>query len=126
MHVMGAARTASSPDPAEFISLSSAALIVYYNIAGNPPPATATRDFARRLDAVATAIASLVPVYTIDEEGAPLRPLTKLELALAEFRGGAAQLVHRDRDLTHTDLRISQCDLLEAIHAMQDVNRPPR
>jgi hypothetical protein len=49
------------------------------------------------------------------------RPLTKLELTLAEFRGGAAQLVHRDRDLVHTDLRINRCDLLEAIHAMQEM-----
>ena len=118
---MGAARIASSPDTAEFISMSSAALIAYYNIAGNPPPATATHEFAQRLNAVATAIASLVPVYTVDGEGAPPRPLTKLELALAEFCGGATQLVHRDRDLVHTDLRVSQHDLLEAIHMLQDV-----
>jgi hypothetical protein len=117
---MGAASVASSPDSAEFISLSSAALIAYYNVAGNPPP-TATREFALRLDAVASAIASLVPVYTAEESGKLLRPLTKLELTLAEFRGGAAQLVHRDRDLAHTDLRINRRDLLEAIHAMQEM-----
>jgi hypothetical protein len=121
---MGALRSAPSVHhSAEFISLSSAALIAYYNIAGNHQP-SATLEFAQRLDAVASAIASLVPVYTLDEEGSPLRPLTTLELALAEFTGGATQLVHRDRDLIHSDLRINRGDLLYAIHAMQDLYRP--
>ena len=121
---MGALRSAPSVHhSAEFISLSSAVVIAYYNIAGNHQP-SATVEFAQRLDAVATAIASLVPVYTVDEEGSPPRPLSKLELALAEFSGGATQLVHRDRPLIHSDLRINRVDLLDAIHAMQDLYRP--
>jgi len=123
---MGAANTASSPDSAEFISLSSAVLIAYYNIAGSPPPATAPQEFAQRLDAIATAIASLVPVYTVDEAGGSPRRLTKLELLLARFSGGATLLAHRDRDLTHTDLRIKSSDLLEAMHILQDIHAPPR
>jgi hypothetical protein len=118
---MGAASTASSPHSAELISLSSAALIAYYNVAGK---SGTVGDLSPRLDAVAAAIASLVPVYTVDEEGAPLRPLTKLELTLADFRGGGSALVHRDRDLTHSDLRIHRGDLLDAIHALQDIYRP--
>jgi hypothetical protein len=122
---MGAGSTASSPDSAEFVPLSSAALIAYYNIAGERSNIEA-RELPARLDAVASALASLVPVYIIDETGASMRPLTKLELALAEFRGGGAKLVRRDRDLTHSGLRINRCDLLEAIHALQDIYRPPR
>jgi hypothetical protein len=119
---MGAAGTASSPDSAEFVSLSSAVLIAYYNIVGESS-STEARDLPERLDAVATAVASLVPVYVIDEAGAPLRPLTKLELTLAEFRDGGAALVHRDRDLRHADLRIRRCDLLEAMHTLQALYR---
>jgi hypothetical protein len=119
---MGAAHTASSPDSAELVSLSSAVLIAYYNIVGERS-STETCELPARLDAIATALASLVPIYTIEEAGAPLRPLTKLELALAEFRDGGATLVHRDRELRHADLRIHRCDLLEAMHALQDVYR---
>jgi hypothetical protein len=118
---MGAA-AAVWPDSAEFIPLSSGALIAYYNIAGTA--STSAGDLPKRLDAVAHAIASLVPIYTLDEGGL-LRPLTKLELALSEFAGGGSMLVHRDRDLVHADLRIQRRDLLDALHALQDVYRRP-
>jgi hypothetical protein len=115
---MGAASTASWPDIAELIPLSSAALIAYYNISVQSADTRAS-ELAPRLDAVATAIASLVPVYIVEDGIA--RRLSKLELMLCEIRGGGARLVHRD--LTCTDLRVSRCDLLEAIHALQDAPR---
>jgi len=117
---MGAA-AANGPDSAELIPLSSGALIAYYNIAGTA--STSTVDLPKRLDAVASAIATLVPVYTL-EEGGTLRPLTKLELVLSEFAGGGSMLVHRDRDLVHADLRIQRGDLLDALHVLQNMYRP--
>jgi hypothetical protein len=109
---------------AELLPLSSAALTAYYNIAGGARSVTDTAVLQRRLDAVATAIASIVPIYTKETPDAPLRPLTKIELALADFCGGGATLVHRDRDRTHTDLRVEPRDLLEAIHVLQELHRP--
>jgi hypothetical protein len=113
---MGAVSTASPPDVAELISLSSAALIAYYNISGGSVE-HCVGELLPRLNAVAAAIASLVPVYIVNEGAA--RPLTKLELALSEFGGGGANLVHRVRNLTYYDLRVHRRDLLEAMHALQ-------
>jgi hypothetical protein len=113
---MGAVSTASPPDVAELISLSSAALIAYYNISGGSVE-RCVGELLPRLNAVAAAIASLVPVYIVDAE--VVRPLTRLELALSEFDGGGANLVHRVRNLTYCDLRVHRRDLLEAMHALQ-------
>ena len=113
---MGVVSATSPPDVAELISLSSAVLITYYNISGGSA-GTGVGELLPRLNLVAAAIASLVPIYIVDAEVA--RPLTRLELALSEFGGGGTHLVHRVRNRTYCDLRVHRRDLLEAMHALQ-------
>jgi hypothetical protein len=43
---------------------------------------------------------------------------------LARFEGGGARLVHRDRTLAHSDLRIRRLDLAEAIERLRHAHRP--
>lgn len=63
-----------------------------------------------------------MPIYA-KENGAP-RVVTRIELMLARFEGGGARLVHRDRALVHSDLRVRRIDLADAIERLHHAHRP--
>lgn len=101
----------------ELVPLHAAVLRVYAAIAGRPPEEDADRE--RRCNALAAQLALLAPLYTIELAGGPPRLLTRIELMLARFEGGGARLVHRDRLLSHGDLRIRRIDLAEAMERLR-------
>lgn len=106
----------------EFLPLPAAALIAYGSMAGRLPDEDADRE--RRCNAMAAQLAAVAPIYTVEKQGAAPREVTRVELMLARFEGGGARLVHRDRTLTHPDLRIRRIDLLEALERLKRANRP--
>lgn len=106
----------------EFLPLPLAALAAYESVVGRPPDENADRE--RRCNAVAAQLAAIAPIYTVEKPGGAPRVVTRIELMLARFEGGGARLVHRDRVLTHPDLRIRRIDLLEALERLKRANRP--
>jgi hypothetical protein len=110
-----------SDDELALVPLPLAARIACESVAGRLPDDAAGRE--RRCNAAAAQLAALVPIY-VRENGAP-RVVTRTELMLARFDGGGARLVHRDRALSHDDLRIRRIDLAEAIERLRHAHRPP-
>jgi len=109
-----------SDDELALVPLPLAALIACESVAGRLPEDTSGR--VRRCNAAAAQIAALVPIYA-KENGAP-RVVTRIELMLARFEGGGARLVHRDRALVHSDLRIRRIDLADALERLLHAHRP--
>lgn len=106
----------------EFLPLPGAVVTAYGSLAGRLPDEAADRE--RRCNALAAQLAAVVPIYTVEMPGGAPRVLTRTELMLARFEGGGARLVHRDRLLSHADLRIRRIDLHEALERLKSPKRP--
>lgn len=106
----------------EFIPLAAGARTAYESVVGTSCGSD-SYELQRRFDSAATQLAAIAPVYTADMESGLPRLLTRVELMLGRFQGGGAKLVHRDRSLTHGDLRIRRVDLVEAIACLKRMHR---
>lgn len=76
----------------QHLALSTAAAVVYHQIAGTTVDSDSAQDVDHVLNQVAHAIANVAPIYTADRPSGTPRQLAPIELIHCRFEGGATVL----------------------------------
>jgi hypothetical protein len=98
---------------AQFVKLSLAAAFVFHKTRrGNERELTGV-EYAGALDIAATALACLIPVYTVDEQKQWTAVI--IDFSLHEFRGGASQLQRTADGATLTPMSVVRDDVGQAL-----------
>ena len=97
---------------AEFVALSTAAAVVYHQIAG--ATTESTDEVIEVLNAVASAIANVAPIYTSDRPTGTPRQLAPIELIHCRFERGATVL-KTSFGLEYGNLSIRRDDMRSAL-----------
>jgi len=105
----------------EFLSVSTAAAIVYHQVMGQPLQPSGVAQSNAVLEVVATALAEVAPIYALDPDSGSQRRLDELELALGVFQRGATLL--RTPEAEHRKLAVRRVDMRAAIETFRAVGR---
>lgn len=105
----------------EFLSVSSAAAIVYHQVMGRTLQPSGVAQSNAVLQAVARALAEVAPIFVLDADSGTQRPLDEVELAFGVFQRGATLL--RTPKAEHRKLAVRRADMRAAIEAFRVVGR---
>jgi hypothetical protein len=105
----------------EFLALSTAAVIVYHQVTGNPLGPTSVAQSNVVLEHVAAALAEVAPIYTLDPQSGSQRRLDAVELLFGVFQRGATLL--RTPQNEHRKLALRRNDMRAAIEAFRRAGR---
>ncbi len=105
----------------EFLSVCTAAAIVYHQVMGQPLQPSGVAQSNALLQAVATALAEVAPIYALDPDSGSQRQLDEVELLFGVFQRGATLL--RTPKAAHRRLAVRRLDMRAAIEAFRLVGR---
>ena len=109
-------------DSGQYLALPHAASLARNRLVTNPAGVYDSQHLSEMLNAVASALAKVVPVY-VAEPGAAPRELTQAELADAKVNSGATLLALSDgRQLSAVSIR--RADLRQAIAVLKAAGVP--
>ncbi|HVL35194.1 MAG TPA: hypothetical protein VM489_05935 [Burkholderiales bacterium] len=107
------------PAPEELVAMPEAALLVH--IAASGIDATISR---LHRDDMAETLARLIPVYSVGEDGRPLRSLAWPDLQGGIFAHGGRIVRFRDARASIGGLAVTRMGLKAAIAALKDARAP--
>ena len=105
----------------EFLSVSAAAAIVYHQVMEQPLQPSGVARSNAVLQAVATALAEVAPIYALDPDSGTQRRLGEVDLLFGVFQRGATLL--RTPRVEHRKLAVLRADMRAAIEAFRVVGR---
>ncbi|HET7363576.1 MAG TPA: hypothetical protein VFJ70_08405 [Burkholderiales bacterium] len=105
----------------EFLSVSTAAAIVYHQVMEQPLQPSGVAQSNAVLQAVATALAEVAPIYVLDRDSGSQRRLDEVELLFGVFQRGATLL--RTPRVEHRKLAVLRADMRAAIETFRVVGR---
>lgn len=105
----------------EFLSVSTAAAIVYHQVMGRPLQPNGVAQSNAVLQAVARALAEVAPIFVLDPDSGRQQQLDEVELAFGVFQRGATLL--RTPRNEHRKLAVQRADMRAAIEAFRVVGR---
>jgi len=105
----------------EFLSVSTASAIVYHQVMGQPLQPGGVAESNAVLQAVATALAEVAPIYVLDPASGSLKRLDAVDLLFGVFQRGATLL--RTPKAEHRKLAVRRADMRAAIEAFRIFGR---
>ena len=105
----------------EFLTLSTAAVIVYHQVTGRPLKPMAVGDSNAILQAVAAALAEVAPIYVVDAESGTFKTLDPVELQFGVFQRGAT--LFRTPQTEYHRLAVRRGDMRAAIEKFLSAGR---
>jgi hypothetical protein len=105
----------------EFLSVSTASAIVYHQVMDQPLQPGGVAESNAVLQAVATALAEVAPIYVLDPASGSQKQLDTVELQFGVFQRGATLL--RTPKAEHRKLAVRRADLHAAIETFRLVGR---
>jgi len=105
----------------EFLTLSTAAVIVYHQVTGQPLKPMAVGDANAILEAVAGALAEVAPIYVLDAGAGTFKTLDAAELQSGVFERGAT--LFRTSQSDYYRLAVRRGDMRAAIELFRQAGR---
>jgi CheY-like chemotaxis protein len=109
----------------QFVALPTAASVVHIRLLGLPPDALVPDEMRKALEDVAQSLASLTPIYIVEDPSRPAVRIPAAELVGGRFTRGAHGFVTRD-GREYRQLFVQRRDMEAAISTLLERRAKPR